>query len=284
MTVVTGNRAIVRRRDLLLATGVCILLGGNAFAFPTGPRRLTLKNAHTGETFSGPYRDATGPLPSAIADLTVFLRDFHADKCGPVDVGMLDFLANVMTTSGQRSATVLSAYRTRETNERLRATQFGVAEQSQHLFGRAIDVTFDSRLSNVKQAALAMKQGGVGWYPASFFIHLDSGPARSWELGGAGFGRLLGGGSANGNRGEAPSPEENLLNAPRPDLLPMSEQLERADILARRELERARRCENPAIFDKRGCPISQSTNGGAAPLPSPSRRADPIFDVVAGRR
>jgi uncharacterized protein YcbK (DUF882 family) len=281
MTAVTGNRAILRRRDLLLATGVCILLRGNAFAFPIGARRLTLKNAHTGETFSGPYRDATGPLPSAIADLTVFLRDFHADKCGPVDVGMLDFLANVMATSGQHSATVLSAYRTRETNDWPRATRFGVAEQSQHLFGRAIDVTFDSRLNNVKQAALTMKQGGVGWYPASFFIHLDSGPPRSWELGGTGFGRLLGGGG-----GGASSPEEDLLNTPQPDLLPMSEQLERANILARRKLELARHCENPAIFDKRGCPVSQSTNGGAPPPPTPvpSRRINPIFDVVAGRR
>ena len=277
----------MRRRDLLLATGVCILLGRNAFAAPAGPRRLTLKNAHTGESFSGPYRDATGPLPGAIADLTVFLRDFHAGKCGPVDVAMLDFLAEVMAASGQHSATVLSAYRTRETNERLRATQFGVAEQSQHLFGRAIDVTFDSRLGTVKQAALAMKQGGVGWYPASFFIHLDSGPARSWELGGTGFTRLLGGAAGTG---PAPSPEDVLVDDPRPDLLPLSEQLERANILARRKRELARRCDSPAILDKHGCPVAQA-NGAGAPAPAagatgpaaPGRRADPIFDLVAGR-
>jgi len=273
----------LRRRDLLLATGVCILLGRNAFAFPTGARRLALKNVHTGETFSGPYRDATGPLPSAISDLAVFLRDFHVDKCGPLDVALLDFLANVMAMSGQHSGTVLSAYRTRETNERLRATQFGVAEQSQHLFGRAIDVTFDTRLGNVKQAALAMKQGGVGWYPASYFIHLDSGPARSWELSGAGFGRLLGGAHAKG--GGKSSPEEDLVNTPRPDLLPMSEQLKRANILARRNLELTQRCENPAIFDKRGCPSSGSSSqlGTALPASASSPRANPIFNVIAGR-
>ena len=284
MTNVSGNRALLRRRDLLLATGVCILLGRNAFAFPTGARRLTLKNAHTGETFSGPYRDATGPLPGAIFDLTVFLRDFHADKCGPVDVGILDFLANVMAMSGQHSATVLSAYRTRETNEKLRATQFGVAEQSQHLFGRAIDVTFDNRLGNVKQAALAMKQGGVGWYPSSFFIHLDSGPARSWELGGTGLGRLLGGGGKAG-AGKS-SPEEDLLNTPRPDLLPMSEQLKRANIMARRNLELTQRCENPAIFDKRGCPSSGSgiQVGTSLPAAAPARRVNSIFSLPTGRK
>ena len=87
---------------------------------------------HTGETFTGPYRDATGPLPAAVSDLAVFLRDFHADKTGPVDIAMLDFLADVMAATNQGHATVLSAYRTRETNERLMATTFGVAEHSQH--------------------------------------------------------------------------------------------------------------------------------------------------------
>jgi uncharacterized protein YcbK (DUF882 family) len=186
-----GNRAALRRRDLLLGIGVSILLRNNAFARPTGARRLMLKNAHTGETFNGPYRDATGPLPSAVSDLAVFLRDFHADKRGPVDIGILDFLADVMAATSLTGATVLSAYRTRETNEKLKATTFGVAEQSQHLYGRAIDVTFDSHLGGAQQAALAMKRGGVGWYPRSHFIHLDSGPTRSWELDGAGFDRLL---------------------------------------------------------------------------------------------
>ena len=59
-----------------------------------------------------------------MSDLAVFLRDFHADKTGPVDLDMLDFLADVMAETGQPSATVLSGYRTRETNERLRATTF----------------------------------------------------------------------------------------------------------------------------------------------------------------
>src|SRR6202161_1284436 len=180
----TGDRATLRRRDLLLATGVCLLLRHNAFALPAGERRLKLKNAHTGETFDGPYRDATGPLPSAVSDLAVFLRVFHVDKTGPVDVGMLDFLADVMAATNQSGATVLSAYRTRETNERLKATTFGVAEQSQHVFGRAIDVPFDRDLRGAERAALVMKRGGVGWYPRSHFIHLDNGPTRSWELDG----------------------------------------------------------------------------------------------------
>ncbi|HLY58880.1 MAG TPA: DUF882 domain-containing protein [Stellaceae bacterium] len=207
-----------------MATGVSILLRSNAFALPTASRRLTLKSAHTGESFDGPYRDATGPLPDAVSDLAVFLRDFHAGVSGPVDIGMLDFLADVMTATGQRRATVLSAYRTRETNEWLKATTFGVAEQSQHLFGRAIDVTFDTRLDAANKAALAMRRGGVGWYPRSSFIHLDSGPVRSWELDGDGYDRLLAQGSLDVL---APLPPRHIPT--------VRERLARSRVLARQE-------------------------------------------------
>jgi len=74
------------RRELLIATGLCVLLGTRAVAEPSMPRRLKLKNANTGETFDGPYRDAAGPIPSAITDLAVFLRDHHAGRIGPVHV------------------------------------------------------------------------------------------------------------------------------------------------------------------------------------------------------
>jgi uncharacterized protein YcbK (DUF882 family) len=160
-------------------------------------------------------------LPSAFSDLAIFLREFHADKTGPVDIAMLDFLADVMAATHQSRAVVLSAYRTRETNEWLRATTFGVAENSQHIWGRAIDVTFDRDLDRVVKAALAMKRGGVGWYPNSHFIHLDSGPIRSWELDGADFDNLLAGG--------------RLVARPR-RILTVRERLARLRALARQEM------------------------------------------------
>jgi uncharacterized protein YcbK (DUF882 family) len=172
----------LRRRDLLIASGVWLLLPRAGFAQPSAPRRLDLKNAATHETFNGPYRDGDGPIPDAMADLQVFLRDFHADKVGPVSVATLDFLADVMHTVGETKATVLSAYRTAETNRMLRGRYYGVAEKSQHLLGKAVDITFDGKIAKAERAALAMKRGGVGWYPDSHFIHLDSGPVRHWEI------------------------------------------------------------------------------------------------------
>src|SRR5260370_21818732 len=164
------------RRVLLIATGACILFGGRATAAPSVPRRLKLKNVHTGETFEGPYRDQAGPIPNAISDLAAFLRDFHANVMGPLELSTLDFLADVLDAVGKSSASVLSAYRTPETNAKLRATMFGVAEKSQHLYGRAIDISLDGSLADAEVAARRMARGGVRWYPRPRLIHPHTPP------------------------------------------------------------------------------------------------------------
>jgi uncharacterized protein YcbK (DUF882 family) len=181
------------RRTLLSLIAGTITLPGTARALPVPPpvRRLHLVNAHTGDIFDGVYRSDAGPIPDRMTELSVFLRDFHSGSQTAIDVAALDFLAAVMTAVGATSATVLSAYRTRETNAMLARTHFGVAENSQHLYGRALDVHFGSRLADAMRAARQMQRGGVGWYPASNFIHLDSGPVRNWDLDGSGFGTLL---------------------------------------------------------------------------------------------
>ncbi len=158
---------------------------------PPSLRRLNLVNPHTGESFAGPYRDEHGPIAAAMDDLSVFLRDFHSGKRIAIDVGVLDFLAAVMDAAAADRAIVLSAYRTVETNRMLARTTFGVADNSQHLYGRALDIRLDARLEQAMEAARAMKRGGVGWYPRSGFIHLDSGPVRNWTLDGQGFDGLL---------------------------------------------------------------------------------------------
>lgn len=181
------------RRLLLSIIAGAITLPAMARSEPAAPRaaRLRLTNPHTGEKFDGPYRDDNGPIPSAMADLGVFLRDFHSGEIIAMDVGVLDFLSNVMTATDQSEAQILSAYRTRATNEMLARTTFGVAENSQHIFGRALDVHFGAKLAEAMHAARGMRRGGVGWYPRSGFIHIDSGPVRNWDLDDAGLGNLL---------------------------------------------------------------------------------------------
>jgi len=181
-----------RRRFLVLAGGtLAAARPARATIVPWSPYRLRLSNAHTGETFDGLYRDETGPLASAMEELSYFLRDHHSGRRIGIDAGVLDFLAAVMDAVGVTSATVLSAYRTVETNQMLARTAFGVADNSQHLHGRALDINLGGRLEEAMSTARSMKRGGVGWYPRSSFFHIDSGPVRNWTLDGIGIDRIL---------------------------------------------------------------------------------------------
>jgi uncharacterized protein YcbK (DUF882 family) len=182
-----------RRRFLLRAAALFCAPPYRTWATPvaSGSFRLRLVDAHTGASFDGTYRDANGPILHVMDELCIFLRDQHSGRMTSIDVGVIDFLANVMAATGQTSAVVLSAFRTPESNAMLARTTFGVAENSQHLYGRALDVRFTSRLADAMVAARAMRRGGVGWYPNSGFIHLDSGPVRNWDLDNDGLQDLL---------------------------------------------------------------------------------------------
>jgi len=184
----------INRRRMLSLIAAAVSLPGAAHAVPTpqpARRRLRLVNLHTGEKFDGSYRDEAGPITNAMADLSVFLRDMHSAATIPIDVAVIDFLAAVMDAVDVQSASILSAYRTQETNAMLARTTFGVAEDSQHLYGKALDVHLGIRLADAVSAARAMKRGGVGWYPRSGFLHIDSGPVRNWDLDEAGLRGLL---------------------------------------------------------------------------------------------
>jgi uncharacterized protein YcbK (DUF882 family) len=239
----------MNRRLLLSIIAGAVALPALARAAPLPPptrRSLRLFNPHTGETFDGPYRDDAGLIPSAVADLAVFLRDFHSGEIIAMDMDVVDFLAAVMDATGQTEATIFSAYRTRETNEMLARTNFGVAENSQHIYGRALDVHFGSKLSEAMSAARAMQHGGIGWYPRSSFMHIDTGPVRNWDLDDTGLGNLLFDGRQirfndkgemviSAGHGRAPS---LTINGGRPPTvrqrLVRLHQLARAEFLARR--------------------------------------------------
>ena len=203
-----------RRRFLLSAAGLLSAPLYRAWATPvaSGWFRLRLLDAHTGATFDGVYRNANGPIAGVMDELCVFLRDQHSGRMTSIDVGVIDFLTAVMAATGQTSAIVLSAFRTRETNAMLARTTFGVAENSQHLYGRALDVQFATRLADAVAVARAMRRGGVGWYPHSGFIHLDTGPVRNWDLDNDGLQDLLI--AARGSPAGPSSKGEMLVNGP----------------------------------------------------------------------
>jgi uncharacterized protein YcbK (DUF882 family) len=223
----------MNRRQVLSIIAGCAAFPAVARAVPRPPTRyrLRLVNAHTGETFDGAYRDDNGPINRAVDELCVFFRDFHSGAVTRMDVGVFDFLANVLDAVGASRATVLSAYRTPETNAMLARTMFGVAENSQHIYGRALDISLDARLDQAMEAARAMRCGGVGWYPHSHFIHIDTGPVRNWTLDDSGLGNLL---LFDGSGWVPFSGAHTPLKVA--DRLALQRQLARAEFLARTKL------------------------------------------------
>jgi uncharacterized protein YcbK (DUF882 family) len=110
------------------------------------------------------------------------MRDWRENAVIRIDHGLLDFLFSVQTHLGAfGECEVLCGYRTPATNEMLRRRSRGVAKRSYHLVGRAVDVNLpQARLRHVRGTALDLEQGGVGYYPSSHFVHLDTGPVRTW--------------------------------------------------------------------------------------------------------
>lgn len=167
--------------------------GAARAAIPDGePRRLALVRGDNGERFAGPFRSETGYDAVALGEFAHFMRDRHVDRMVAVDPALLDLLADVLVAARTPEATLLSGYRSPETNAKLAKTQFGVAEKSFHIEGRAVDFWIPQRLKEAAEAARRMQRGGVGWYPGSNFIHLDTGAPRFWMLHGAGLRGLLG--------------------------------------------------------------------------------------------
>ena len=111
-----------------------------------------------------------------------FLKDFRNGEKIAIDPALLEFLYDLQRTLGSTGTfEVISAYRSPQTNEMLRSRSNGVARRSQHLLGKAIDVRLDDvDLATLRDTAIAMKRGGVGYYPRSNFVHLDAGRVRRW--------------------------------------------------------------------------------------------------------
>jgi len=148
-----------------------------------GPRDLSMAHTHTGERLQLVYAHDDRYLPEALGSLNRFLRDHYSGQVGVIDPGLFDLLHRVRALLGSSGAfEVISGYRDPETNQRLRQTRGGgVASRSLHMDGRAIDVRLRGvPLAELRDAALSLRAGGVGFYPREQFVHIDTGRPRSW--------------------------------------------------------------------------------------------------------
>jgi uncharacterized protein YcbK (DUF882 family) len=167
---------------LAAAAVPALAFSGPAFAAVAGARELRFLHTHTGERLVVQYRGTDGYLADALATVNHFLRDFRTGDVHPIDPGLLDLLGGLTTLTGTaRPFEVISGYRSPVTNAQLRSRSEGVAARSLHMVGQAIDIRLaDVPLPKLRSAALAVHGGGVGYYPASNFVHVDTGRVRTW--------------------------------------------------------------------------------------------------------
>lgn len=152
-----------------------------------GEVRLRMKHLHTGESIDVAYRAGTRPIPAGIRMLNHFLRDWRTGQDAHYPIQEFDLLHALMERLHRRSGLIeiVCGYRSVTTNRMLRAgsSHSGVAEGSEHTFSRAIDLRVPGvSTERVRDAALALQMGGVGYYPQSGFVHVDVGPVRQWSF------------------------------------------------------------------------------------------------------
>jgi uncharacterized protein YcbK (DUF882 family) len=182
------SQALLARRRLLhlgaaLVAAPMLALSKKTVA-STPPRSLSFEHLHTGETLSLVYAVGDRYVSAALDTVRHFLRDFRNGATHDIDPGLLDQLHALAAATATRTPfQVISGYRSPATNEMLRRAGHGVATGSLHLQGQAIDIRLaDVDLANLRDAALSLRAGGVGYYPSadSDFVHIDTGRVRRW--------------------------------------------------------------------------------------------------------
>ena len=181
------SRRIFLRRATAVSVAVASVtrpsLAAVAGTAAQAPRRLAFQHTHTGESIALVYAERDAYVPEALLALNHFLRDHYSGDVGMIAPGLLDQLHRLQQTLGSdQPFQVISGYRSPATNTTLRQTRGGgVAKHSLHMEGRAIDIRLpDVALAKLRDAALSLRAGGVGYYPGERFVHVDNGPIRRW--------------------------------------------------------------------------------------------------------
>ncbi|HET6161879.1 MAG TPA: DUF882 domain-containing protein [Dongiaceae bacterium] len=185
----TLSKSLVGRRRVLgfglgaAALAIASPLKGALAALPqSGVRTLGFVNAHTDEKILVTYWRNGVYDKGALTDINYALRDFRTGDVASIDPNLLDLLVDLHRRTGSRKAfQVISGYRSPKTNALLASASSGVAKHSLHMEAKAVDIRlYDVALSDLRQSALGMKAGGVGYYPKSDFVHVDTGRVRQW--------------------------------------------------------------------------------------------------------
>jgi uncharacterized protein YcbK (DUF882 family) len=171
---------------LMVWAGLISCSAISAFAFieetTPGERSLSLYNPHTKESFNGIYWCDGDCVANAKENINHIMRDIRINDVKEIDLNLLDLIFAISTKLQVKEPfTVISGYRSPETNELLRKCGSGAAKNSYHIKGQAVDIRIPGyKASVLRRAAYELKIGGVGYYPKRGFVHVDVGPVRYW--------------------------------------------------------------------------------------------------------
>lgn len=179
---------VTRRRFLVSAAAFApvLLLRPSALAAasprPDDDREIAFEHLHTGEHLDVIYWSGGEYVHESLSAVDHTLRDWRTGQVHRIDPALLDLLHDLKRETGTTSPfEVISGYRSPGTNRMLRETTSGVASSSLHMVGKAIDIRLAGvRLTDLRDAALSLRRGGVGYYPESNFVHVDTGRVRKW--------------------------------------------------------------------------------------------------------
>lgn len=175
--------ALNRVTCLLFSALLMVGATAGATGIPAGERRLRLFETHTGEHIDIVYRHGNAYDPAALSLLDQFLRDHRTGDVHHYDPRLFDLLSDLTASASLPDAEikVICGYRSSWSNEYLRTHTVGVAKNSLHMQAEAIDIRLPGlSTAELRRKALLLSRGGVGYYPASGFVHVDVGRIRQW--------------------------------------------------------------------------------------------------------
>jgi uncharacterized protein YcbK (DUF882 family) len=179
----TRRRVIGATASVAAASVAAVSFIRSAPAHSYAPRSISIYNVHTGEALKTVYWADGHYINEAVRDINWILRDHYTDEFRPMNSHVIDLLGRLRERleTGHDPFLVVSGYRTPATNHMLYLRGDGVAQHSYHIKGMAIDLRTERRsLDQLHAAAVSLRGGGVGYYPASDFVHVDCGPIRYW--------------------------------------------------------------------------------------------------------
>lgn len=163
---------------------VCLPQSAMAMVSTPKPRILAFRNINTGDRFSGEFLPTKGFNAATLKKLDYLMRDKRTNQVRRMDPNLFMKFYNLQTNLGVRNVEieVICGYRSAATNAMRHRQSRGVASNSFHVKGQAVDFRISGiPLARVRMATENLHNGGVGYYPTSNFIHMDTGPVRTWK-------------------------------------------------------------------------------------------------------